>query len=62
MGQAVALTIGLLIGLERGWHERKFPERGASPAWLSMARYVAMRLTESRQGTLLAGLPGGIAS
>jgi len=35
---------------------------GASPAWLSMARYVAMRLTESRQGTLLAGLPGGIAS
>jgi len=28
MGQAVALTIGLLIGLERGWHERKFAERG----------------------------------
>lgn len=39
-----------------------FRKGGASPAWLSMARYVAMRLTESRQGTLLTGLPGGIAS
>ncbi|WP_081623954.1 MgtC/SapB family protein [Cupriavidus sp. UYPR2.512] len=27
-GLVAALTVGLLIGLERGWHERELPEGG----------------------------------
>jgi len=28
IGLVAALTVGLLIGLERGWHERELPEGG----------------------------------
>ena len=53
LGLFAALAIGLLIGLERGWHERALPQGGRAAGLRTFS-------ITSLFGGILASLPEGI--
>jgi hypothetical protein len=64
LGLGASLAIGLLIGLERGWHDRELPEGGRVAGLRTFALtgllggVLGNLLPDFGPGPLLGGVPG----